>query len=83
VFADTAIENYMAEALVPAVTKEDPRYYTVGKGGFVKRTGYAVSRLFTTKTDSGKNTINFSELVGLAALPASAMRITRHNQISG
>ncbi len=54
----------MAEALVPAVTKEDPRYYTLGKGGFVKRTGYAVSRLFITKTDSGKNTTNFSELVG-------------------
>jgi hypothetical protein len=67
VFVDSGIENYMAEAIVPAVTKEDPRYYTLGKGGFIKRTGYAVSRLFVTRTDSGKNTINISELVGSGA----------------
>src|SRR5580700_6954904 len=52
VFADGGIENYMTEAIVPAATKEDPRYYTLGKGGFFKRTGYAVSRLFITKTNS-------------------------------
>jgi len=67
VFADTGIENYMAEALVPAVTKEDPRYYTLGKGGFLKRTGYSISRLFITRTDAGNNTFNFSELVGSGA----------------
>ena len=67
VFADTAIENYMTEAIVPAVTKEDPRYYTLGKGGFIKRTGYAISRLFITRTDAGKNTFNLSELVGAGA----------------
>ena len=50
-FVDGGIENYMTEAIVPAVTKEDPRYYTLGKGGFIKRTGYAVSRLLITKTD--------------------------------
>lgn len=57
----------MTEAIVPAVTKEDPRYYTLGKGGFVKRTGYAVSRLFITRTDAGKNTLNISEIVGAGA----------------
>jgi hypothetical protein len=67
VFVDSGIENYMTEAIVPAVTKEDPRYYTLGKGGFVKRTGYAVSRLFITRTDAGKNTFNISELVGSGA----------------
>ena len=67
VFTDTAIENYMTEAVVPAVTKEDPRYYTLGKGGFIKRTGYAVSRLFITRNDAGKNTFNISEIVGSGA----------------
>jgi hypothetical protein len=67
IFVDGAIENYMAEAIVPAVTKEDPRYYTLGKGGFFKRTGYAVSRLFITRTDAGKNTFNVSEIVGAGA----------------
>ncbi|MGD0987288.1 MAG: hypothetical protein ABR874_05735 [Candidatus Sulfotelmatobacter sp.] len=67
VFVDGGIENYMTEAIVPAATKEDPRYYTMGKGGFIKRTGYAVSRLFITRTDSGGRTFNLSEVVGAGA----------------
>jgi hypothetical protein len=67
VFVDGTVENYMTEAIVPAATKEDPRYYTMGKGGFVKRTGYAVSRLFITRTNSGGNTFNLSEVVGAGA----------------
>lgn len=66
-FADGTIENYMVEAVAPAITKEDPRYYTLGHGGFLKRTGYAVSRLFITRTDSGNSTFNFSEVVGAGA----------------
>lgn len=66
-FADGTIENYMVEAIVPTVTKEDPRYYTLGKGGFFKRSGYAVSRLFITRKDSGGPTFNFSEVVGAGA----------------
>jgi hypothetical protein len=67
VFVDGAIENYMTEAIIPAATKEDPRYYTLGKGGFAKRTGYAVSRLFITRTNSGGSTVNLSEIVGAGA----------------
>jgi hypothetical protein len=66
-FVDGGIENYMTEAVVPVVTKEDPRYYTMGKGGFFKRTGYAVSRLFITRANSGKSTFNLSEIVGAGA----------------
>jgi hypothetical protein len=35
-------------------------------GGFFRRTGYAISRAFVTKTDSGGTTFNFSEVVGNA-----------------
>jgi hypothetical protein len=66
-FLDSSIENYMTEAIVPAATKEDPRYYTLGKGGFFKRTGYAVTRLLITRTNAGKSTFNFSEIVGAGA----------------
>jgi hypothetical protein len=66
-FADGTIENYMVEAVVPTLTKEDPRYYTLGKGGFFKRSGYAVSRTFITRKDSGNNTFNLSEIVGAGA----------------
>jgi hypothetical protein len=65
--ADQAVGNYMTEAIVPALTREDPRYYTLGHGGFFKRTGYAVSRLLITRTDSGGRTFNISEIVGNGA----------------
>jgi hypothetical protein len=65
--ADQAVGNYMTEAIVPALTHEDPRYYTLGHGGFLKRTGYAVSRLLVTRTDSGHSTFNVSEIVGNGA----------------
>ncbi len=64
-FADGALENYMVEAIAPALPKGGPRYYTLGKSGFIKRTGYAASRLFVARNHAGKNTINFSEIVGL------------------
>jgi len=67
VFVDGAVENYMTEAIIPVATNEDPRYYTLGKGGFPRRTAYALSQLFITRTNSGKRTINLSELVGSGA----------------
>ena len=66
-FADQAVGNYFTEFIVPYATHEDPRYYTRGHGGFIKRTGYAVSRLFVTRNDSGGETFNFSEIVGNGA----------------
>lgn len=68
-FVDVGVGNYMTEAIVPVITREDPRYYTLGHGGFVKRTGYSLSRLFITRANYGEmhNTFNFSELVGNGA----------------
>jgi hypothetical protein len=65
--ADQAVGNYLTETIVPALTHEDPRYYTLGHGGFFKRTGYAASRLLITRTDAGGRTFNFSEIVGNGA----------------
>jgi hypothetical protein len=61
---DQTSENYMVEFIFPTVTHEDARYYTLGHGGFWKRTGYALSRAVVTRTDSGRETFNFSEVVG-------------------
>ncbi len=66
-FVDQAVGNYMTEAIVPVVTREDPRYYTLGHGGVLRRTGYAISRLLVTRTDSGGSSFNFSEIVGNGA----------------
>ena len=63
-FADQASGAFFTEAIVPAVTHEDPRYYTLGHGGFFHRTAYALSRVVITKTDSGGKSFNYSEIVG-------------------
>ena len=65
-FADEAVGNYFTEAIVPSLTREDPRYYTLGRlhGGFFRRAGYAVTRLVITRSDSGGTMFNFSEIVG-------------------
>ncbi len=63
-FVDEANGNYFTEAIVPTLTHEDPRYYTLGHGGFFRRSGYAVTRLLITRTDSGGSSFNYSEIAG-------------------
>jgi hypothetical protein len=66
-FADQAVGNAFTEFIVPVALKQDPRYFTKGHGGFFNRTGYAISRLAVTRTDSGGTAPNFSEIVGNGA----------------
>jgi hypothetical protein len=66
-FGDSTIEDFLTGAVLPSVLHQDPRYYQLGKGGFWHRTGYAVSRIFITRTDAGVNQFNYSEVFGSAA----------------
>lgn len=63
-FVDGVSGTFFTEAIVPAITHEDPRYYTMENGGFRRRMGYAISRAFVTKTDSGGTSFNWSEVAG-------------------
>jgi hypothetical protein len=66
-YADYADENLWVEFLLPAALHQDSRYYTLGHGGFAKRLAYSVSRVAITRTDSGHETFNASEIVGAGA----------------
>jgi len=66
-FADNVDGNLMTEYAVPVLTREDPRYYTLGHGGFLRRSTYSVTRLFITRDNHGNPTPNFSEIVGNGA----------------
>lgn len=61
---DSLVENFMVGAVYPSLLRQDPRYYQSGKGGFFRRTGYSISRIFVTRGDSGRTQFNFSEVVG-------------------
>jgi hypothetical protein len=65
-FADGTIENFMTSAVLPSILHQDPRFFQSSEGGFTRRTGYAVSRIFVTRTDSGREQFNYSEIVGSA-----------------
>jgi hypothetical protein len=69
-FADGTIENTMVGAVFPSLLHQDPRFFQSGKGGFSRRTEYAVSRIFVTRTDSGHAQFNYSEILGSAVSAA-------------
>jgi hypothetical protein len=69
-FADGTIENFMTGAVLPSLLHQDPRFFQESDGTFVHRTGYAISRIFVTRTDSGHQQFNFSEICGSAASAA-------------
>jgi hypothetical protein len=75
--ADGTIENFMTGAILPSLLKEDPRFYQSSSGGFLHRTGYAVSRIFVTRTDRGTEEFNFSEIFG-SAISASISTYSYH-----
>jgi len=70
--ADAINENYFVEFIVPSILHQDTRYYTLGKGQFTKRLGYAITRTVITRTDSGRETFNVSEILGAGAFSGVA-----------
>jgi hypothetical protein len=76
-YADTVSGSFMTTGVFPSLLREDPRYFRKGTGGFWKRSGYAVERLFVIRTDSGGSTFNFSEFGGNAV--AGAISLMYHS----
>jgi hypothetical protein len=76
-FADGAIENFLTSAVFPSLLHQDPRFFQSSEGGFAHRTGYAISRIFVTRTDSGHSQFNYSEIVG-SAMAAAISTNTYH-----
>lgn len=67
---DSIIENFMVGAVFSSVLHQDPRFYQSGRGGFFARSGYAMSRIVVTRSDSGHAQFNYSEVFGSAVAAA-------------
>jgi len=65
-FADSTIESFVAGAVLPSLLRQDPRFYQSSNGRFLHRLGYAVSRIVITRSDSGGEQFNYSEIFGSA-----------------
>jgi hypothetical protein len=66
-FTDQVSGTFFTEAILPTLTHEDPRYYTLGKNGFFRRASYAFSRSVITRNDRGTDEFNISEIGGNAS----------------
>jgi hypothetical protein len=74
---DSTVENFMVGAVFPSILHQDPRFYQSSPGGVAHRTGYAISRIFVTRTDSGQSQFNYSEIFG-AAFAAAVSTYSYH-----
>jgi hypothetical protein len=76
-YADNAVENFMASAVLPSVLHQDPRYYQLGHGGFWRRVEHAVTRVVITRSDAGQTQFNYSEVFG-AGMAAAISTYSYH-----
>ena len=69
--ADQVTSNFLGKFLFPVVFRQDPRYFSKLEGTGGQRVGYAMSRVFVTRGDSGRNQFNASQVLG--AFSSAAM----------
>jgi hypothetical protein len=63
-YGDVAIGTFLGSAVMPALFKQDPRYFYKGRGRWSSRLWYALSRSVITKGDNGNWQPNYSNLLG-------------------
>jgi hypothetical protein len=56
--------SFLIYGIIPTALHQDPRYFRRGKGSSWSRVLYAASRVVIARTDSGRPTLNVSQLVG-------------------
>ena len=66
-FVDKGVGNYMTDTIVPTLTRQDSRYYALGTGHWYVRALYSYTRVLITPNDAGRNTFNYSEIIGKGA----------------
>lgn len=68
--ADTASGQFFGIGVYPSLFHTDPRYYRMGNGTFMSRVVYSVTRVLSTRTDSGHQRFNAPEILGAATSSA-------------
>ena len=64
--ADLTTQNFFQDAMLAPLLHEDPRHFRTGPGSTIgHRIEYALSRVVITRRDSGKESFNFSGVVGM------------------
>lgn len=69
-YADVAISTFLGSAVLPAVFKQDPRYFYLGTGSGRSRLWHAVKSSFMCRSDSKHWEPNYSNIGGALATGA-------------
>lgn len=64
--ADTESREFFGNFLFPTLLKQDPRYFPKRRGRMIGRAWYAATRVVVTRNDSGRESFNYSEVLGVA-----------------
>jgi len=63
-YADTVTSTFIGSALLPALLKQDPRYFYKGSGSVGSRFLYAIGNALICKGDNGHWQANYSNILG-------------------
>ncbi len=63
-YGDQVSSGFFRTFLYPTIFKQDPRYFRLGRGGFVHRFGYSLVQGVVCHTDSGGRAFNVSNILG-------------------
>lgn len=66
-YADTMTGTFIGGAILPALLRQDPRYFYKGKGGFRSRVLYAIASSVICKGDNQRWEPNYSGVLGSLA----------------
>ena len=70
-YADGFTGKFIGAALLPAVFRQDPRYFYMGPNGTIKqRVRHAVASAFLARGDNGRTELNYSHILGNASAGA-------------
>ncbi len=63
-YADLFTADFLGEALLPVLFRQDPRYFYLGEGTIKSRTVYAVSNSVWGRGDNHEQELNYPRLLG-------------------
>jgi hypothetical protein len=63
--ANSASTNFFGTFVFPSLFHTDPRHFFTNRPGFAKKAEYALTRQVVTRTDSGRNTFNWSRILSV------------------
>jgi hypothetical protein len=64
-FADQVSAGFFGNFLYPTLFKQDPRYFRLGHGAFLRRFGYSLVQEFVCHNDRGGRAFNLSSVLGV------------------